>query len=423
MGFWSRLFKRGQVNTRATVNSRDGWRTLLGGNLWAYGGDAIGRREALGFPAFGCAVRIISDTVASLPVKVWRDDMGMQTQVTGAEVEILNNRWNPDETAFDAKRKLIISALLYEAGYAWVERDADARKARGLWVLNPDAVTMHDGVYMHNDEMTTGIPDKIMPDEMIEVNFSQLPDGTGVSALNLAQGVLRMGIYAQKHASELFRRGAVPKVVLHGLADTPEGANEEFAAIEEAVVHLGESGRSMLYAPPGYKIEMLSSNNQHTQLVEMLRLAVEEIARVFNIPTQMLHSTEGSTYSNQEQAGMNLSKNTILPWTRQLEQQISSKFLQIKQRAEFDVSKLVRADFKTESEGYAKRIHSGQLTPNEARVAQGLPPVEDQDGADKLFMQGATTELGKEPAAPPPMMPGMPPEAEPDNGDNDNGSN
>lgn len=425
MSLWDR-FRTGWRAARAaggqvTSTSDAGWNSLVGGSYWSYSGKYIGRQKALGFPAFACAVRIISDTVASLPVRVWRmAPDGTQEQVHGEVVDILNNRWNPDETAFDAKRKLVMSALLHEAGYAWVYRGPRDRTAKGLYVLDPECVTLDDGIYRHHDERVMGVPSEIPMHQMIEVNFAQLPDRTGVSALNLAQGVLQMGLYAQKHAAELFRRGAVPKVVLQGQADTSEKAQQEFRAMEEAVVAMAESGRSALYSPPGYKVDVISGNNQHVQLVEMLRLAVEEVARVFNIPTQMLHSTEGSTYSNQEQAGMNLSKNTILPWTRQLEQQLSAKFLQMRQRAEFDVSKLVRADFKTEGDGFAKRIQSGQLTPNEARVAQGLPPV-DQEGADDLLVQGAIQTLGEDPpepepmAAPAPMMPG----ADPNNGEQD----
>lgn len=416
MGFISRFRKAWRMASAVTSSSSTGWRSLTGTG-WT-GAENVGAQKALGFPAFACATRIICDTVASLPVKVWRQEAdGDQEQVSGRAVEVLNQRWNENETAFDAKRRLIKSAILHEAGYAWVEKERNSRVSTGLYVLNPTSVIrLDDGNYRHKDDNAPGIPAEIDQERMIEVNFTQLPDGSGVSALNLAQGVLQMGIYAQKHASELFRRGAVPKVVFQSLAETGEAAMEEFHHMEEALVRQSESGRAALYAPPGYEFKVLASHSQHVQLVEMLRLAVEEIARVFNIPVQMLHSTEGSTYSNQEQAGMNLSKNTVLPWTRQLEQQLSAKFLQVKQRAEFDVSKLVRADFLTEGDGYGRRINTGQITPNEARVAQGLPPIE-QEGADDLYMQGATKKLGEKPQAPPAMQPGVPPIADPNNGE------
>lgn len=417
MGWIQKFLDWRKQRQQVTSTSDAGWRTLTGGSGWTEAAP-VRAQQALGFPAFACATRIICDTVASLPVKVWRQEAdGSQEQVFGEEVDILNNRWSQFETAFDAKRKLIKSAILHDAGFAWVFKRSRDRKARGLVVLNPTSVTrQEDGSYIQRDPSLRNVPERIPPERMIEVNFMQLPDDSGVSALNLAQGVLRMGLFAQKHAAELFRRGAVPKVVLQSHnADTGEAAAEEFSHMEEALVRMAESGRTALFAPPGYEFKPLAATSQHTQLVEMLKLAVEEVARVFNIPTQMLHSTEGSTYSNQEQAGQNLSKNTILPWTRQLEQQISSKFLQAKQKAEFDVSKLVRADFLTEGDGFARRIQSGQMTPNEARIAQGLPPV-DQEKADDLLIQGAIKALGDEPE--PPVAPvGMPPEADPNNGE------
>jgi len=59
---------------------------------------------------------------------------------------------------------------------------------------------------------------------------------------------------------------------------------------------------------------------------------------------------------------------------------------------EFNVDGLLRGDFKTRMEGYAKAIQNAIYTPDEVRAMENRQ-AKGKD-ADKLHIQGATVPLG-----------------------------
>jgi hypothetical protein len=64
-----------------------------------------------------------------------------------------------------------------------------------------------------------------------------------------------------------------------------------------------------------------------------------------------------------------------------------------------DLDSLLRGDFQTRMEGLVRSVQGGVRTPNEARLAEGMPKSSDPN-ADKLFMQGATVPIGTQPKQP-----------------------
>jgi phage portal protein BeeE len=58
---------------------------------------------------------------------------------------------------------------------------------------------------------------------------------------------------------------------------------------------------------------------------------------------------------------------------------------------EFDFDSLLRADLATRLNTNSAAINSGQMTPNEARAAEGRAP---QDGGDKIYLNGSLVPAG-----------------------------
>jgi phage portal protein BeeE len=61
-----------------------------------------------------------------------------------------------------------------------------------------------------------------------------------------------------------------------------------------------------------------------------------------------------------------------------------------KYEVEFDFNALTRSDLKTRFDSYRIGIYGGFLKPNEARRMEGM---EDAEGGDSLYMQGANIKL------------------------------
>jgi hypothetical protein len=85
----------------------------------------------------GC-VRLISETLASLPWHVYRKAPTGRIAEPGHGVQwLLNMQPNPEQTAYVFRRQLLSNYLLWGNGYAEIQQGLDGR-AVWLWPLPPD---------------------------------------------------------------------------------------------------------------------------------------------------------------------------------------------------------------------------------------------------------------------------------------------
>ena len=85
-------------------------------------------KTAMEIPAFSASVDFITSTVASLPIKLYRETVGEDGAAKTEEVRndrrvsLLNDETGDLLTAYDAKKALVRDELLYGAGYMYIRR-------------------------------------------------------------------------------------------------------------------------------------------------------------------------------------------------------------------------------------------------------------------------------------------------------------
>ena len=134
------------------------------------GGDKPDEAAAMSVPAFAACVDFIANTVAGLPVKLYRDCAEHQTaeEVTGdIRVQLLNDDGGDLLTAYEARRAQIRDMLLHGAGYMYIDRSGGA--IRSLRYVRQDAVSVSmnaDPIFKDNPDLDfDGITKLIFTDE------------------------------------------------------------------------------------------------------------------------------------------------------------------------------------------------------------------------------------------------------------------
>jgi len=363
--------------------------------------------EALQVPAFAAGVRLLADHVASLPV-VCRDASGSKTDANIAQW--LGSSWTDDQTSWEARRRLIVSAMLHRAGVAWIQR-SPMGIARGIHVLDPTTVTverMDAGIVYRVDEPDPGVPRMFHARDAIVVRY--LPDTItgmgGWSAVDVAQGALRVALGAQRHSADHFGRGAVPDVLVTAPVKTTQGAQRATENLGREITRMSREGQRMMMLPSEFQPTVIGTDPTRSQMVESRRFVVEELSRVFGVPPVMLQDMSHATYSNSEQADLALAKHGLRHWVEQLESQLTARVAPRGWTVELDMSALMRSDYRGRAEGLTRLVQGGILTPDEAREKEGLEPMGGK--ASELFMQGATRPIEEEVEP----MPTMTPDAE-----------
>jgi HK97 family phage portal protein len=130
----------------------------------------------------------------------------------------------------------------------------------------------------------------------------------------------------------------------------------------------------------GMSFTPLSVTSQDAQLIQAQRLSIEEIARVFGVPLPIIGDLSNATMSNVEHLINMWLSMSLGALFENIERSFDRAFaLGANEYVQFEEAALLRTDFAGRIEGLTKAISGGLMSPNEARVREGLKPVDDGD--------------------------------------------
>lgn len=173
----------------------------------------------------------------------------------------------------------------------------------------------------------------------------------------------------------------------------------------------------------GLKPHALTVSAQDAQLVEVMKLTEQHIALVFRVPLQIL-GIGGTTYSTTEALMAHWLSNGLNFALNHIEEAFGQLF-GLKgypdEYLELNTSPLLRSAHKDRIAALAQGVQGGIYSPNEARLEEGLPPVEfgDEPRVQQQVVPLSAAEAI--PSAPP--SPGAPPAAGPEDDTPDEGAN
>lgn len=167
----------------------------------------------------------------------------------------------------------------------------------------------------------------------------------------------------------------------------------------------GTGGRKPVFLPNGTEVTPLSWNPENAQTAELRKLALQDVANMFNLDGYWLGAPASShTYRTPGPLFLTLIRTTLGRIIVPFEQTWSRYWLPRGRRVMFDREAIQADDFATQVGTLVNATGKPLLTTNEGRARLKLAPV---DGGDEL----ATTPA----AAPAPAEQEPDPDAESDN--------
>jgi len=139
-------------------------------------------------------------------------------------------------------------------------------------------------------------------------------------------------------------------------------------------------------------------NNDAAQFIDSRRMAVEDVARAFNVPPHLLGLPGTNTFSSVEQNNIAWVTHCLRPIIQKLEGAFSTllsaesggEFAFIK----FNIDGLLRGDANSRFSAYSNGLQSGWLKVNDVRRLEDLPPIEGGDIARVPLANIAITDAG-----------------------------
>lgn len=378
-----------------SVNDVAGMSRIIGQDLDT--GSVISAQTMLKIAAVWACVRIIAETLATLPLSIYeRDGNGGKRLAAQHPLQtILHDVPNPEATAAVFWESMIAAMLMRGAGRA--ERLMLGTRLVGLVYLNPDRLVPHRRLgsvvteWRYTED--TGLQRLIPASRVWTIPGFSLDGKNGVSVVHYGASVFGQAIAADKAAGRVFKNGALQNLFYTISTWLKQDQRDQF---RDNVAGLIAKGQTPLLEG-GIEAKALNINPKDVQLLESRGWNVEEICRWFRIPPWMIGHTEKSTSwgSGIEQQMIAFLVFTLGPWIRRIEQSIGKDLLGPGERqryyAKFSVEGLLRADSAARAAFYGVMVDKGILTRDEVRELEDRAPM--GGNAAVLTVQAAMTTL------------------------------
>jgi len=332
------------------------------------------------------AIRVISETIAVMPMEVYRWDG--QYGVVDPDHPLykrFNSKPNRYETDIEFKEQIAMSLCIYEAAYVKPEMFGN----RGVFtVLHPNCVSLlfdddHEPYWMVSEK---GETKKYQYDKIIRIkSWGGIGTLEGFATKDYGRHVFALALAADKFSAKFFGSGGR----LTGVVSTDKPLSKEQGQkikdyMSDFVEARDVSQGKIKILGWGLKYQPIASSNDEAQLDQIRKHQIREVARIWRIPLHMMMEAEGSGYGNNEPANRQFFQLTLHPYIERIKKSINNHLFEgSKHYVDFNPRSLLRPDAETASKIYTAGRQAGYYTSNEIRAWERLPPKE---GGDRLDM-------------------------------------
>jgi HK97 family phage portal protein len=368
-----------------------------------YAGITVNPLTALQVSAFWACVNLICNTISGLPVHSYRVRGGITVQIEQDPPVVASpsGRLTRSDWLSQAAHSLVVRGNAYgvivDRDYLGYATQVEMRDTQDVQVTQEGKT---GPVHYKVDNV------EVPPEDIVHFRGLMPPGGVvGIPALEAMRNTLGVELAAERYGAQWFADGAHPSAILQTDIDK---ITEESARIVKERFLAAIRGREPVVLGQGLKFQAVQESPANSNLMEIQRFGIEQVARFFGIPPEMIGgASSGSsvTYANREQRAIDFVTFAIKPWLVRIEEPWSA-LLPRGQYVRFDVDDLMRADTLSRWQANTQKLRSGALSVNEVRQDEHLAPI-GPDGDKYLwppfYIKSAADETMTAPAPAEPL--------------------
>ncbi|GAM97567.1 phage portal protein [alpha proteobacterium U9-1i] len=352
---------------------------------------AVTSDTALQVSTVYACVNILSDTVAQLPVGVFKKEGERRVPQPDHPVSrLLAGNVND----YTGRRGLVrtgeTSRQLRGNGYVQIERDNGAPV--GLWPLNADATAPRrtEGGRLIYQTSVAGETQTLEPTDILHVRGLSLDGLVGVSPIDAARHAIALAMYTESFGSKFFKNDGRSGGYILQSAETNARSKKERQDSLSSGGSEGQGGHANAHKPkildPGAKYIPVTIAPEEAQFLQTRGFQVEEVARLYRVPLVLIgHLEKTSSWgTGVEQLMIGFAQWTIAPLAMDWEQELTAKLLSEEERAQgyycrMDMRGIMRGASADRAAFYASAIQNNWMLPAEVRAREELDPLPDGD--------------------------------------------
>jgi HK97 family phage portal protein len=361
----------------------------------AASGVSVTPENALDVTAVWAAVRMISSTLATLPLVTYRRTDGGKERAPGhPNYRLLHDRPNPEMSSFVWREMGAAHLLLYGDFFNELERNGKGDVV-AIWPLHPVNVRterLQNGTKVYIVRVD-GQDVPLAAENVLHVPGFSLDGQGGLIPVHLARNAIGLAKATEEFGSRFFSNGAAPSGVLSHPAKLGKDGQELLRNSWNALYGGLSNAQRIAILEEGMTWAPLGIPPEHAQFLETRKFSVTEIARLFLIPPHMIGDLDRATFSNIEHQAIQYVTHCAEPWTRRIELEINHRLFgdDPVHFSEFVLEGLLRGDSTARGNFYAQALNAGWMTPNEVRERENLNRI---DGGDVPRVPLNTAPIG-----------------------------
>ena len=329
-------------------------------------GETITREKALTLPAVSGAVDFISNSIASMPVKLYKyKDGTVEEQDKDNRVRLLNGDTGDTLDAFQMKKAMVEDYLLGKGGYCFIEKDRnDVIALRYVEERFICILKNFKPIYKDYEILVEGQAYK--PYEFVSLLRNTKDGASGIGITLEVSKALETAYSTLIYQLGLVQSGGNKKGFLKSQKKLGQ---DEINVLKSAWSRMyANNDENVVVLNNGLEFQEASNSSVEMQLNESKKTLMDEINDLFHI------------YPNDFDRTF---KEAIYPIVKAFETALNRDLLLEKEKKnmffEFDVKEIIRASLKDRYESYKLAKETGFMTLNEIRRAENMNYIEGLD--------------------------------------------
>ena len=359
-------------------------------------GVSVTPETALTFTAVWSAIRLLSESVSSLPISVFKKETNGDTieAINDPSYSLLKFKPNSYQNKITFFEKIMMDLCVNGNSYVYIERNRLA-KPTGLYCLNYEDVTIknQDNLLYYEDKKKRTIHES---DNILHFTGLTTDGVTGLSPITQNMKSIGWSQAIEEYGNTFFKNGAKLSGVLQTDRALSETAIDRLRSSFNNTYSKLTGANQTAILEEGLTFKPINISPEQAQFLASRTFSIEEICRIWNIPPHMLGDLSKSSFNNIEMQSQEFVTYTLMPYLTRIEMELNLKLFRTseigKMFVKFNTAGLLRGNIKDRADYYKTAIANGWMSINEVRAKENMNKIQD---GDKHVMQLNMTTIQK----------------------------
>jgi HK97 family phage portal protein len=328
-------------------------------------------------------VSILTDSVASIPLSIYRKDKKgfWKADEKNTLYNVLTRNANERQTVYELLEGLVFQLIMFGNSYILIKRNASS-DVKELVLLYPHTV-YHDVIANTYNVTDTynGVSGLFNSNQIIHLRHKSLENIVGKSVVDYCAKTLGLASACDSESLSTLSNGNKMKGIISSESSVigfGDAQDSQLIDIQTNIQNEIDSGKDIMTLPSGVKFQSMSLSAKDSLLLDNKQYSLSDLARFMGVSLSKLGISLGSNYQAAQQDQLNFYIDTLNPILKKIEASFNSKLIpdSVSSRYKIEFDRTTLPYFNDIMKNYKTQIEMGILSVNDVRRTFNKDEVE-----------------------------------------------